>query len=202
MAGTLTSILFGNVMFFVFLVLFSVIAAKDTDGPQGICSPISGCLEGWVTPRPDCIDFECRCPNGSCTVFTRTPGSSHYSYYCGTCGTLGSECATSACQGGAVCRAGYCHCEGGTIYREVCVREVPVPTSTNSLVLILVLVSLLILNKLISSRETLKKCLCRSRYNEEEETVRCCFLLLLLCLFLSYRFVFVPVILMFCYVLF
>nr|XP_027232658.1 A-agglutinin anchorage subunit-like [Penaeus vannamei] len=173
MAGTYISILLRKMfVFFILCILLRVTTGKDIEGPQHTCTPATGCVEGWEAPRPECVDFRCRCPNDTCTVLTRREGIAQYSYYCGTCGTMGSECRNSSavCQGGARCRNGYCMCDGGSIYREVCVRKVPVPTSTNSLVLVLVLVFLLILNKLITSRETLKKCLCRHRSDEDEES--------------------------------
>ncbi|XP_047483468.1 uncharacterized protein LOC125035246 [Penaeus chinensis] len=173
MAGNLVSVSLRKMFVcFALFILLGDASGRDTGGPQEACTPLTGCLEGWEAPRPECVDFRCQCPNGTCSVITRTVGSAHYSYYCGTCGTMGSACANSSaeCQGGARCNGGYCVCDGGSIYREVCVKEVPVPTSTNSLVLILVLVFLLILNKLISSRDTLKKCFCRRRSSEEEET--------------------------------
>ncbi|XP_069937940.1 uncharacterized protein [Cherax quadricarinatus] len=138
--------------------------------PDVVCDGDSDC-DGWqwAAPLPQCVSFSCRCPEGTCVIYTLS--SSEYLYYCGDCGTLGSQCNdTLECNEHWVCSNGFCKCKDGFVYRELCVTYQPLPTSVSSVVLIVILAALLLAQKLISSRKAIKKCFSRSSEDSEEET--------------------------------
>ncbi|KAK8718681.1 hypothetical protein OTU49_014548, partial [Cherax quadricarinatus] len=119
--------------------------------PDVVCDGDSDC-DGWqwAAPLPQCVSFSCRCPEGTCVIYTLS--SSEYLYYCGDCGTLGSQCNdTLECNEHWVCSNGFCKCKDGFVYRELCVTYQPLPTSVSSVVLIVILAALLLAQKLISS---------------------------------------------------
>ncbi|KAG7168525.1 putative A-agglutinin anchorage subunit-like [Homarus americanus] len=126
--------------------------------PDVPCMTNGDCdVKEWTSPQPECISYKCRCPNDTCVVYTYLTDSNNLYYYCGDCGTLGSECnSTEDCMS-------RWQCSNNVMYS-------PVPTSVSSLVLIIILAILLIIQKLIHSRKTLKKCFCRKSGDSEEDT--------------------------------
>ncbi|XP_045583214.2 uncharacterized protein [Procambarus clarkii] len=162
--------------YFLLLVVVLLLPVGGVEGqtvPEVQCGRDSDCQGTmWTTPLPECVSNRCRCPEGTCVVFSLT-SSGDNAYYCGECGTLGSQCNnTMVCEQRWECSGDFCKCSDGYVYWELCVVYEAVPTSVSSFVLIIILAALLILQRLIHSRKAIKKCLCRSSRDSEAEETR------------------------------
>ncbi|XP_018025795.1 uncharacterized protein LOC108681286, partial [Hyalella azteca] len=111
----------------------------------------------WEAPYQECVSGLCKCPLGTCQITTQLSfwNSQLVRYYCGTCGSYGSQCSSdeSCLPPDSLCDI-YCRCPNDHGYVSYGFCHVFVPTSAVSslnLVLTGVLILIIILNKFMNS---------------------------------------------------
>lgn len=143
--------------------------------PDGPCQNQIDCVDiGWTSPLPNCEDSVCQCRPGTCPVYTTTYPS--YSFFCGSCGMLGSECTNDTdCMLDWQCENSFCECDKGTAYQGVCLHYWSPSSSYISsiiLTLLLLVVFIAIIIKLFLNAYKNRGILycCSSTSNNEDES--------------------------------
>ncbi|KAK7077244.1 hypothetical protein SK128_015400 [Halocaridina rubra] len=166
---------FSTKMLFMYFVTMNLLLlpASGLELPDLACDTLKDCQEPpWTAPFPSCHENKCICARGTCLIYTTSDPD--FLFYCGICGSLGSQCNDSViCDVQKCGNDNFCHCNQGRVYRELCVIYEPIPTSISSVVLIVVLAILLIFLKLFKSRHTIREYWCNrcSDNNSDQSTV-------------------------------